>query len=361
MIVSEETKKKRVPVKRWLILGLVAAGIYAAFIGPSILKPISPVVVLPGEPTGLSIGGFQITNTILATLIADVILILLALGAYRFSRSGKEAPSGIYNFFEWLVEFAWNSVEGSAGKWAKRIFPVPATIFLLVFVANMVKLVPGFESIGQLKPVHEGTGYAPVALLHIGSFTVYTLDKGHPVDVEAAGGHDAVTAHAEGEESASEGHAEEGTELCTACEVVPFLRGSATDLNFTFALAFIAVAMTQVYGVWAIGPGYFEKFFQIRRLISGGPFGLIDFAVGFLEIILEFAKILSFGFRLFGNIFAGALLLSIVGALTAVAVPAGLYLFEIFFGIIQAYVFFLLATVFISGATVAHGGHDEHH
>jgi len=195
----------------------------------------------------------------------------------------------------------------------------------------------------------------------LGSFTVYTLDKGQPVEVEATAAHDAVTTHAEGEEVVSEGHAEETGELCTACEVVPFLRGSATDLNFTFALAFVAVAMTQVYGVWAVGPGYFEKFFQFRRLASGGPFGLIDFAVGFLEIILEFAKILSFGFRLFGNIFAGALLLSIVGALTAVAVPAGLYLFEIFFGIIQAYVFFLLATVFISGATVAHGGHDEHH
>ena len=85
-------------------------------------------------------------------------------------------------------------------------------------------------------------------------------------------------------------------------------------------------------------------------------FGLIDFAVGFLELILEFAKILSFGFRLFGNIFAGALLLSIVGALTAVIVPPGLYLFEIFFGIIQAYVFFLLATIFISGAVVSHAG-----
>jgi F-type H+-transporting ATPase subunit a len=99
-------------------------------------------------------------------------------------------------------------------------------------------------------------------------------------------------------------------------------------------------------------------------LISGGIFGVINFAVGFLEIILEFAKILSFGFRLFGNVFAGGLLLVIVGTLTAVIVPAGLYLFEMFCGVIQAYVFFLLATVFISGATVSHHGGDhgeEHH
>ena len=97
-------------------------------------------------------------------------------------------------------------------------------------------------------------------------------------------------------------------------------------------------------------------------MISGGIFGLIDFAVGFLELILEFAKILSFSFRLFGNIFAGVLLLSILGALLPIVLPPGLYLFEIFFGAIQAYVFFLLATVFMNMATVGHGAdHEEAH
>jgi F-type H+-transporting ATPase subunit a len=130
-------------------------------------------------------------------------------------------------------------------------------------------------------------------------------------------------------------------------------------LNFTIALAVIAVVMTQVYGVWALGPRYFSKFFQFGRLINGGVFGIIDFGVGFLELILEFAKILSFSFRLFGNIFAGVLLLSILGALLPVILPPGLYLFEIFFGIIQAYVFFLLATMFISMALVSHHGDDH--
>jgi F-type H+-transporting ATPase subunit a len=184
-------------------------------------------------------------------------------------------------------------------------------------------------------------------LFTIGGNAVYTIDKGQPVEV----------IHAEMGEA--EEPAEEGDELCTACEVIPFLRGSATDLNFTFGLAISAVVMTQVIGTMALGPGYFQKFFQFRQLISGGPFGLINFGVGFLEIILEFAKILSFGFRLFGNIFAGALLLSIIGALLPVIIPPGLYLFEVFFGIIQAYVFFLLATIFISSATVGHGG-EEH-
>jgi F-type H+-transporting ATPase subunit a len=336
--VSEEKPKKRFGVKRWIILALIAVGFYAAFRGPSILKPISPIVVLPPEPIGLSIGGFAITNTILATLLADIILILIALAAFRFVKKGKLVPSGFYNAFEAIIEFMWNSVEGTAGKWAKRIFPISATIFLLILVANMVKLVPGFESIGLIEGVKLGKGYGPVKLQQVGSLEVYTIDKGQP-GVSVAG---------------AETSTEEHGAICRVCEIIPFLRGSATDLNFTFALAIIAVVVTQVYGTWALGPGYFSKFFQVKQLVSAGIFGMINFAVGILEIILELAKILSFGFRLFGNIFAGALLLSIIGAMIAVGIPPLLYLFEVFFGAIQAYVFFLLATVFISGATIGH-------
>jgi F-type H+-transporting ATPase subunit a len=348
--VSEVKPKRRFGVKRWLILALVGLGAYCAFFGPSILKPITPQVSLAAENTGLHIGSFQITNTIMATLLADVILILMAIGVYRFIRSGKLVPSGFYNAFEAIFEFMWNAVEGSAGKWAKRIFPIPATIFLLIFVANMVKLVPGFESIGRLEETVSARGYAPVKLFQVGSLEVYTIDKGQPVDPTTSTG-EATTA-----ETTTVG----GESICTSCDVVGFLRGSATDLNFTFALAITTVVLTQAYGAWALGPGYFSKFLPFKKLIYGGVFGLIDFVVGILEIVLEFAKILSFGFRLFGNVFAGALLLSIIGILVAVIVPAGLYLFELFFGVIQAYVFFLLATVFISGATAGHHGEEQH-
>ena len=346
--MSEEQTKKRVPVKRWIVLALIIAGIYAAYFGPSILKPVSPTVILPAEPIW---PGSPITNTMLATILADIVLVLLAFSAYRFSRSGKETPSGIYNAFEAIVEFLWNTVQESTGKWAKRILWLVATIFLLIFAANMVKLIPGFESIGYLeKPHKSGLAWAPVELFTIGGTHVYAIDPAQEivyVEEETHG------------EAAEGGHAEAGHELCEACQVIPFLRGSATDLNFTIALAVIAVFMTQVYGVWALGPSYFSKFFQLGRLVNGGVFGIIDFGVGFLELILEFAKILSFSFRLFGNIFAGALLLSIVGALLPVVIPPGLYLFEVFFGIIQAYVFYLLATMFISMALVSHHGDDH--
>ena len=75
--MSDAETKKRRPVKRWIVLALIIAGIYSAFIGPGVLKPIPPVVVLPGEPTGLAIGSFQITNTVLATLLADILLLLM--------------------------------------------------------------------------------------------------------------------------------------------------------------------------------------------------------------------------------------------------------------------------------------------
>ena len=350
--MTEVKPKKRFGVKRWIILALFAVGIYAAFIGPSILKPVSPPVVLPAENTGLHIGSFQITNSILATLLADVILLLMALGVSRFIRSGKLVPGGFYNSFEAIFEFMWNSVEGTAGKWAKRIFPVPATIFLLVLLANMVKLVPGFESIGIIEQSPSGKGYAPVKLLQVGALEVFTVDKGQPVALASS------TSETNAAQSETTSHT--GKAMCTACDIIPFLRGSATDLNFPLALALVTVVMVQVYGVMALGPGYFSKFLPVKQLVSGGIFGLINFAVGILEIVLEFAKILSFTFRLFGNIFAGVLLLSILGALLPVILPPLLYIFEVFFGAIQAYVFFLLATVFISGATAGHHAEGQH-
>lgn len=331
---------RRIGFKRWIVLGLIVLGAVLAFGVGGIFKPVSPAVVLPGEPVLESLP--WLTNTLLATLITDVVLLIMAFGAFRFVRSGQLVPKGFYNFFEFLIEFLWNATESAAGKWAKRIFPFMATIFLLVMVANLVKLVPGFESIGRMKEAHGTiTGYEPVPLAP----GFYAIDGDHEVE----------HLH-EGE------HAPAGVP-CHSCEVVPFLRGSATDLNFTFALAVIAVVMIQVFGVWALGAAYFGKFINTGGMISKPFFGVIDFGVGLLELVSEFSKILSFGFRLFGNIFAGALLLSILGALTAVVVPSMLYALEIFVGLIQAYVFAMLALVFMSQATISHHGPEgaEHH
>ena len=161
----------------------------------------------------------------------------------------------------------------------------------------------------------------------LAALSLYTIDKGQPVKpevhtVETAATDEAAALTAEGDTHAEEGGA--SAELCHACEVVPFLRGSATDLELSLCSGVHRGgddAGVTVCGHWV--QAISRNFSSFSQLVSGGPFGIINFAVGFLELILEFAKILSFGFRLFGNIFAGALLLSIVGALTAVVVPPG--------------------------------------
>jgi F-type H+-transporting ATPase subunit a len=145
-----------------------------------------------------------------------------------------------------------------------------------------------------------------------------------------------------------------------AAAVVPFVRATATDLNFTLALALIAVVMVQVTGIRAQGLGYFSKFLNVKTFFTKPVFGVIDFGVGILEMVSEFSKVLSFSFRLFGNVFAGSVLLFVIGTLVPVFAQSGVLMLEFFVGAIQAVVFGLLTMTFMAQATQSHGG-EEHH
>jgi F-type H+-transporting ATPase subunit a len=211
----------------------------------------------------------------------------------------------------------YNLTEGSAGaKWAKAIFPWFATIMIYVLIANLLKLIPGFESIGVL---HPEPGAAELHGWHI-----YT------------------------------------PELSKEYILAPFFRGISVDLNFTASLALIAVVMIQVIGFRAQGWGYLSKFFNTRRMFKVPFFGAMDFLVGLLELISELSKILSFAFRLFGNMFAGIVLVAIVAGLLGKfsILPAMIMMFELFVGVIQAFVFGMLTMVFMAQATQGHG--EEH-
>jgi len=131
--------------------------------------------------------------------------------------------------------------------------------------------------------------------------------------------------------------------------LAPFFRPPASDLNTTLALAIISIVTVQIYGVKSLGAGYFKKFLNFK-----GP---IDFFVGLIEIISEFAKIISFSFRLFGNVFAGGVLLLVVTFLVPYIASVPFYGMELFVGFVQALVFAMLTTVFLQMATVSH---DEH-
>ncbi len=139
----------------------------------------------------------------------------------------------------------------------------------------------------------------------------------------------------------------------TAEGVVPLLRGANADINTTLALALISVLMTQVYAVRELGIAvHLKKYFSLNPILS---------FVGALEIIGEFSKMISFSFRLFGNIFAGEVLLIVISGLVPILGPLPFFGLELFVGLIQALVFATLSLVFLSIATKAHGhGSDEH-
>jgi F-type H+-transporting ATPase subunit a len=130
---------------------------------------------------------------------------------------------------------------------------------------------------------------------------------------------------------------------------IPLLRSPASDINFTLTLAIIAILSTNFFGISALGfPKHIKKFLNFSNPIK--------FFVGILELISEFSRMISFSFRLFGNIFAGEVLLTIVFFLAPYIVPIPFLFLEIFFGAIQALIFAMLTLVFLS----IHIAHEEH-
>lgn len=135
---------------------------------------------------------------------------------------------------------------------------------------------------------------------------------------------------------------EEGHEL-----MAPIFRAATADLNTTIALALISVVLIQYNGIKYLGVGgYGKRFFNVKSPI--------DFFTGILEIVSEFSKIISFSFRLFGNIFAGEVLILVIAFLVPWVASSPFLLLEIFVGLIQALVFAMLTAVFLNLAITKH-------
>lgn len=328
----EETKaKRRYGFFRWIIILLIVANIFAA----RAIAPILPVIEVPAEKITHLFGDYYLTNTLVATLIGDIILILMAFAVFRATRREDDVLTGVAGIVELMVEGIYNLVESTAGKAARRIFPWVATIILVVLVANFLEVIPGVDSIGLVHEVHDGEGY-PLKEVLPGVQTIVN----EPVSED------------------DHGH---------LYHIIPFVRVASTDLNFTLAIALVSVFMTQVIGVRALGIGYFKKFFNFGEVVrmwgreNLGPFELLfpflDIFVSLLEIVAEIAKVFSFTFRLFGNIFAGSVLLFLIGSLVPVFLQSGIVLFELLVGAVQALVFGMLTMVFMTMATQSH---DEH-
>jgi F-type H+-transporting ATPase subunit a len=237
------------------------------------------------------------TNSFLTTIIVDIVILLLAWSA---TRNLTLIPSGLQNLFETALEFIYNLAESVAGRGAATYFPWVATIFIFVLISNYSGLIPLVGSWG---------------------FKYMVENKE---------------------------------------EFVPLFRAPSADLSTTFALALATMFMVQYHGFKALGGKYFRKFAFWSPSGEGFMKGINGF-VGFLELISEISRILTFSFRLFGNIFAGEVVLAVISFLVPFLIPVVFYGLEVMVGAIQAFVFMMLALVFFNMATISHDHSEEHH
>jgi len=250
-----------------------------------------------------NVHGFTITNSLLNTWL--VVLAVVIFGLFFKSRI-KLAPRGIQNVVEAVIDLlleTFDSVTGSREKTLKY-FPFVLSFFVFILLNNWLGLLPGVGSIGAVVSEH-------------------------------------------------------GEKL-----FIPFFRGGTADLNTTLALATIGVVFSHIFSVMAIGSWkYINKFINFKALIEipkkimKEPTILIvnpiKVFVGFIEIIGEAAKIASLSFRLFGNIFAGEVLLAAMAAILAFGLPIPFMFLEVIIGLIQAFIFSVLILAYITMNTAA--------
>ena len=235
-----------------------------------------------------TLGGFPVTN---ALLIGGLVSLLLIWMLGRLMTHLKDVPKGIQGPIEVVFEALLNLIESVTHdrKQALQFFPLIATIFLFVLFSNWAGLLPGLGTVG-----------------------IYGEHNGHHT-------------------------------------IIPFLRSTSADLNFTLALSLIVVTVVQFAGVAALGVGKYASKFFISPLHK--PYVIGTF-VGILELISEVGKTISFTFRLFGNVFAGEVLLTVMLHLVPLILPLPFLFLEVFVGLIQAVVFAMLTLVFLKTATV---------
>lgn len=248
--------------------------------------------------TLFQIWSIPITNTMISTWLA--LVFFLVFGLFLRSRVSLR-PGKLQNWCEYFLEILlgyFDQVTGSRQK-TMRFLPLVGSVFFFILLSNWLGLLPGTGS---------------------------------------------VSWHGE-----------------------PLLRSANTDLNLTVAMALVAVVTSHVFGFITIGVfTHVGKFVQIKGLIKSfrkGPIAIftavIELAVGFIEIISEFAKVLSLSLRLFGNIFAGEVLMTVISSLAGLLVPTPFMLLEVLVGIIQASVFAMLTLVYMTVASAQPHGAEH--
>jgi F-type H+-transporting ATPase subunit a len=270
-------------------------------------QEVSHEITLYAEPIA-QIGEFTITNSLITSWIA---VIILAIFFVAVGKKIKSVPRGIHNIFELILEGALNLADSVTGdrKKTEKFLPITLSLFLFILVSNWLGLFPGMGTIGFIES-HEGESV-----------------------------------------------------------FVPLFRASTADLNTTLAFSIMAIALSHIFAVTVIGGRkHFNKFINLnaaksiftefkndKTVIIVNP---IKIFVGLLEIIGEIAKIASLSFRLFGNVFAGEVLIASMMAIIALVLPIPFIFMEMIVGLIQALIFAMLSLVFMTIATQDHA--EEH-
>lgn len=257
------------------------------------------------------IGHFAVTNSLLTSWLVVLIIAGIAL-AVRLKL--KKIPGKFQHVFEVVLDGALSLADQVTGnrKLSLKLFPYVFAVFFFILVSNWIGLLPGVGSIGFIE-----------------------MHDGHEL-------------------------------------FVPLFRGGTADINTTLALAVLSVIGSNLFGVVIVGIWKtFNKYVNLQVLgsiftkIRKDPAVIIvapiTFFVGLIELLGEIAKVASLSFRLFGNIFAGEVLLASMAALIPYIVPTPFLFLEVFVGLIQALIFSLLTLVYFTIAAQDHSEHEESH
>jgi F-type H+-transporting ATPase subunit a len=330
---------------------IAIVGVVLTLAGFVFLRGPTPHIALKPE-TLHSFGIVNITNTMITSWI---VVILIVVGVFLMTRRWELVPRGAQNVVEAILEAFYNLVTGIAGdKNGRRFFPAVATIFFFVLFANWLSLTPVFNVIGLGQEEDHGfvmkqVDVGPVPLTYT-TFSSFGHLRGDTID------EDDPEAAQKAEEEKEKGN--------FVGELKPFLRSVNTDLNTPLALAIISAIFVEFWGISTLGLGTYGKKFVnlggvfrgLRHLNFGEIFqGGIDAFVGVLEFISETVRLVSFTFRLFGNMFAGEVVILMFTFLVPLIVTLPFYALEILVGFMQAFIFATLTLVFGMMA-VAHGG-----
>jgi len=350
-------------------LAIAAVVILVMVLGFLFLGGPTPIIIVAPE-TVFHWGPLDVTNTMFTSWIVVAILCLVAVIA---GPRMQLVPSGFSGFIEAIVSGFYGVVEGVVGEErAKEFFWVIATIFFFIITSNYFGLLPLNFTMGLPEAGHGETQVKFQQSSFAGLDLAYIPFNPEEIEVEGHGEEAAHTeegatdTHAEATPAAGDTHAEETDEHAaeTAADgsftgiLAPYLRSVMTDVNAPLAIAIYSFIFVEFWGLRALGVGYLKKFFNFGRLLKGNPMGVIDVFVGLLEFVSELSRMVSFTFRLFGNIFAGEVLLAMMGFLVPLVLINVFYGLELFVGAIQAFVFAMLTLVFAQTAAAHHG--DDH-